>query len=295
MNNIEKRLETIADMVQELLGGNYKCYHIIMPTVNRKKYGIAILEKGREAGTAPCLDVVPYIASGMEDKEIAQIVVKQYRNLNPIDLNHKISISDPGELRSNILEDVFPIVVGKDRNAKLLDTCPYYPILDLAVLFRVAVKVTEGSASYLVSNEIMEVAGLDKQDLLKAAVSRQEYTLMSIDAIMRENDPNFEEIPLLSDIYVLRSDQEYYGASAIMIREALDEAARKCRGSIYILPASTEELIICPAAFSKIGINPESIRDMVMSANRNDLRPEEVLSDRVYFYTLKDRKIRFAI
>ena len=82
-----------------------------------------------------------------------------------------------------------------------------------------------------------------------------------------------------------------YGASAIFYPGAIKKLEEKF-GNFYILPASCHEVLILPE-FSKE--NVKNLEKLVQDINRTQVRPKEWLSDRVYHYDAKEKKLEFAV
>lgn len=79
----------------------------------------------------------------------------------------------------------------------------------------------------------------------------------------------------LNYIRVLSNNTQTYGASAIMYAENLPR-------EFYMIPSSVHEVMIVPADYD--GIDIHGLSDMVRYVNRNEVLPQDVLSDHAYHY-----------
>ena len=68
------------------------------------------------------------------------------------------------------------------------------------------------------------------------------------------------------------------GGAGVVLYEGFDRMAREAVGDYYILPSSTEEVIIVPKECGTVG----DLRTMVCEVNHKELSPEQVLSESVY-------------
>ena len=88
---------------------------------------------------------------------------------------------------------------------------------------------------------------------------------------------------------VLSNVSRCRGAACILYEDTLRRAAEEYGEDFYILPSSVHEVILFPVSEEK---HPERLRDIVREVNRTQILPEEVLSDNVYYYRRKERKIQ---
>ena len=63
--------------------------------------------------------------------------------------------------------------------------------------------------------------------------------------------------------------------------------SKKCDSDLYLLPSSIHEFLALPAN----SLEPEALEKMVKQVNRTEVATEEVLSDTVYFYDRKKKKV----
>jgi len=69
----------------------------------------------------------------------------------------------------------------------------------------------------------------------------------------------------------------------------LEWFSKKIGKDFYVLPSSIHEMLLLPVndAFS-----PDYLQSVIRDANKRVVLEEEVLSDNLYFYSLKERKMR---
>ena len=89
-------------------------------------------------------------------------------------------------------------------------------------------------------------------------------------------------------MYVLSNQMRSDGASCLMYKGVLERIAIIIHRNYYILPSSVHELIILPDwAIWEI----EEINEMIKDINKQELDPEDVLSDHCYKYLADEKKL----
>ena len=88
-------------------------------------------------------------------------------------------------------------------------------------------------------------------------------------------------------LYVVTNSAQTLGAAAIYYPEVKERIADILGDNYYALPSSIHEMIIVP---EKAGLEPDELRDMVRSANREVVMKEDVLSDRIFYYDREHEK-----
>lgn len=204
---------------------------------------------------------------------------------------------------------VITSVINYDRNEELLRTVPHFRFLDLAVVFRVVVKIKEGCLmSFVLTNEYFPkwkismaklfelakentkkilpvhvshikdvMADAVRRNLLKEGMSLYAANLEA--ALYRESLKN-EQMCLMSNAYTT------FGASAILDGELFN---RSFETDVLIAPSSIHELIIFPNDERSIEILPT----IVQSINRSSVvKSHEFLSDHIYLFDKKEKKIK---
>lgn len=81
-------------------------------------------------------------------------------------------------------------------------------------------------------------------------------------------------------MHVVSNNDRHYGAAVIANEKKLQEILGD--DDYYVLPSSIHEVIVIPCCECDMPI--EYMTEMVRTINRNEVRPEEVLSDNVYLF-----------
>lgn len=92
-------------------------------------------------------------------------------------------------------------------------------------------------------------------------------------------------------IMILTNDASRYGAVEMLNLPLLAEYAKKRDCDLYILPTSIHEVMVVETVQEVVG---RELKAIVMSMNREEVSPEDRLSDHVYYFSRKDGKISIA-
>jgi hypothetical protein len=83
-------------------------------------------------------------------------------------------------------------------------------------------------------------------------------------------------------MYVLSNNQKMQGASALLYPDVLQDFSKALGKGFYVLPSSIHEVILVPEVGDE---EPKLMEAMVCEINETQLDLEEVLSDKVYYYS----------
>lgn len=192
-------------------------------------------------------------------------------------------------------------LISAERNQHLLKDIPYIPLLDLAVCFYYPIEEEEiGRGSILIRNRHLELWDVSVQELWKAAASntRRMYPAecFSIERIMMEMvgmcswEEPAGELPELNGLpmHVLTNADRVFGAAVILYDHYLERIAEHLNSSFYLMPCSIHEVIILPR---KRGDDAGKLREIVEEVNADQVDPQDFLSDNVYYYDRKKKRL----
>lgn len=190
-------------------------------------------------------------------------------------------------------------LINKERNRKLLTTCPYKEVLDLAAIPR----WYTDRGSFLVDRDIMQILRLTREDVLSIAERNTEsehYVCKNIKSMIREAElAAGTDAELLDELYLARKSPLHIltnrtgidGSRAILSDRFLQEVAH-CLGTdeLCLLPSSRDEML---AADIAVMGDIKKLKNKVMSVNRNPgaVQPRNVLSDSVYSYNARTHSL----
>lgn len=184
---------------------------------------------------------------------------------------------------------VIPKLINAEKNKELLKTCPHRMFLDLAVVYEIMLGTNQ---FILIRNKMSDYHDMTEDKLYDLAVEnvREQKQVVTLDQILKEMvgiEEYLEQIPML----IVKTKYVTHGASVMLCEDVLSEAADILKSDLYILPSSINEIIAIPVDFRN-GVT--GLKDMVNTVNQTQVLPEEFLSDSVYFFDRKFKKLSIA-
>ena len=224
-------------------------------------------------------DIIRMANEGVSVQAIADNVLGRYHDAQTIAPEPMMPTKEM------VLDNSFLAVCNTERNGKLLESIPHESIegTDLSAY----VRSTYGDGSFRVTNEQMELLGINREELLGVArqnMHREGYTVQPLGQVLGGMLGGPSEAPHMTmgtEMVVITNEKGQFGAAAIAMPEVLEEA-RRMTGSeeIYILPSSIHELI---AIRGDTG-SPEALHEMITDINASVVSAHEILSDEPYKY-----------
>ena len=185
---------------------------------------------------------------------------------------------------SKITDRVGVRLLGMDYNERFLETAPCREVGNgYALICEVHIGASDGGLfSTIVTNDMANEYGYDIDRLFDIAL-KNEWTnnaafFGSADSLLNEDLPGRDD----ETCYVLTTQRQRYGAAALFYPGTQEMIARVLEEGYYAIPSSLHEFIILRE--SRVN-DPEVLRQMVTEANRIIVRPEEVLSDSLLYYS----------
>ena len=211
---------------------------------------------------------------------------------------------------NSVKERIVPVFINHERNGHIIRTCPHKQFLDLEVVFYYILEahtLSEGYGSILITNKIMETWPDDiTLDVLYHTAKQNVFILdcnvshisSIITKIMRNQ--GFPEAMIrgltlcVGDTpgYIITNKFDYRGSNLVFANgDICERIAEEYDNDLYILPVSVHEVMVLPVTGSE-DIN--SMKQMVKQINKTELKPEDFLSDSIYYYDRKTKKVSIA-
>lgn len=214
----------------------------------------------------------------------------------------------------DVKDRIFLKIINESLNEELLKNVPHFPFLDMQVVAYCKVcDETIGSGSILVLYSHIEKWGIDEEKLFKDAyinlLNNEEPELMDITDIlenmlgqtsltMDEKESIQGDIDSLKEMYdtlpmhVLSNKERLFGASIILNEDYLYNLCKSFNSDFYILPSSIHELILIPKNYAS---SVWELKDMVRTVNETSVVREELLSNSVYYFSERERRVMLAM
>lgn len=175
----------------------------------------------------------------------------------------------------------------------MLREVPHKIFHDYAIVFRVMLDENwERKISMAVRNELMEEWGVSVEELWNEAYNNMLRNCpANIFTLEEETESNRDEIldytPENGAMHVLTNTMTFLGAGAILYEGILEQIGSRLKSDYYLLPSSLHEWVIVPKRFGDFPM----MQGMVEKVNTSDVKDEEILGTKVYFYDNEQKKL----
>lgn len=293
--NYQQFIEEVERRVKEKIKGNETItvyIHTAVKNNGKERKGITVSENGIHI--SPTIYLEEYFQQFQEGKPIEKIVEKI------LQLYEEVKCSHPCE--ESLLQNYEELkgkfackLIHRGKNEKLLNDIPYVPWMDLAIVVFVLLEVSPyGTATVLVRKEHLEIWGLTEAQLFDEAKKNTPillpYQFCPMRKLLREICPYAvdEGEEEEESLYVLSNKLRSFGAASMLYDGILEKVGQKLGENYYILPSSIHEVIVVPESKSPV---KQDLEEMVREINETQVEEEEVLSDRVYYFSRKENRL----
>lgn len=296
----------ITELVKETMGEEYDVRVCkVLKNNSLELDSLVILKKGEKA--SPNIYLLSYYESYLEGTEIRKLV-------NRICASYQSYMADfqaPDFSYSfeDIKSKIIYRLVNYEQNKKLLENSPHIKYLDLAITFHCLVQNSDNGISTIrVTNEHMKLWSICLKELKDYAVNNTKHifppVIRSMDEVILDiqraecaehTDQMHSEMSegilcqtSRQQMYILSNSIGVNGATCLIYNNILKEFSSKLKTDLFILPSSIHELILLP--FHK-SLSKRTLMEMVYDVNRTQVAKDEVLSDKVYYYSREKNAI----
>lgn len=196
---------------------------------------------------------------------------------------------------------LYVTVLNRDNNQNYLRDVVHkdIPDTDITAVVKVLCENRKeiGTASFLVKENMLEMWRISGEALYEQALKNTEglfkpemFNVMAVLSGCDEEEAKSKELFPYAQ-YVLTNDAKTNGATVMLYPNLLQEIGEATRSNFFILPSSIHEVILLK---DNGEMSAEELQRMVMTINRTQVAPEEVLSDEVYCYDYEQQKLTMA-
>ena len=301
--------EIIKDAIKREMGKRYPEGEVMETTViknNTSKLGISI--------KLPNIKITPVVyVDDMYD---------YYNNVNDLDdtLNKAISLIESSinsientkldDTVSNLIGDikgnVFPRLVNTKTNEVMLKNTPHRDFLDMSIVYYIEQYNDRLNCieSIRITNELMQSENLSEEELyhnsMKNMLEKEKSRLipmikviMSIQFGIPLRETEISESDFSDgDFIMLSNERGINGSRRLLDTKALIKASEIAESDLYILPSSTQEVLI--VSVNEINASPSELKNMVREVNISEVSKEERLTDNVYIFRRDTNTIEIA-
>jgi hypothetical protein len=297
-------VSTVISEVQKKLGEGYQV-KLHKVTKNNSLVLDSLVAIQKDERFAPNIYIKPYYEAYLEGKAVEEIVNRlcdSFMNRYVSEFGENFTFAFE-EIKQNIIYRL----VNYEKNKELLTQIPHIRYLDLAITFSCLVREdSEGIGTIRITNEHLKQWKVSLEELKRYA-ARNTYQLLqpcirsmedTITSLIRDefNHGNMDDLseelvdqflqslsPMKKcQMYILTNQKGINGAACILYENLLYDFAVQKNSDFYILPSSIHEIILVPVTEH---ITKESLEHMVQEVNRTQVAEDEILSDRVYYFS----------
>lgn len=187
--------------------------------------------------------------------------------------------------KAHVIAAVRPCVVNKEKHSEFLKDKPHRQLLDLAVAYWIPAEEEDSRDVEMVTNKLLQEVNLTEPELHILALKNVNESL-----IFKALGKGIMLPGKVPPMICVTNKELILGAGAMASEYVLAYLASLYEKDLLILPSSTDEFMVVPVCDKEWEI--EYYREVVKNANQSDLVPPEVwLSDNVYYYSRKLRKL----
>lgn len=273
---------------------------------SRNRTGIYIHKAGENASPLLWLDYYhdEYRNGKTREETVAEIIRDWKWALDQLEEIPEASALDWEEAKKKVF---LSLLSEEKRKCFQREDIITVDFLDLKLVVRFCLHLSsKGIQSFPVTRKLaLHHWGITEEELIRTAGDnavtmfppslREMYQFLSDPHETRNNTGQGElihgEEPLADSIYLLFNSRGIYGASSICYNGLLPELFRRFGKGFYVIPSSIHEMILLPESQEESFLQPEELRKLIYQINRSEVRPEERLSDSLYYYDGKELTI----
>ena len=299
----------VCGRLKDKLGEDYIVYpEEVIKSNDTIMKGVMITKSKTSKKTVPIIYLEEYYKKYKATNDIdgcVESIIKMYKEAIHKNMDEMIiDVFDWNKVSSRI----YPIIMSKKMNSKLLKNLVYTTYLDFAVCYTIRLNelvedTDEAIVSIRVRDDMLDRWGINEDELHNKALENMKYdgyNIKSMATVIKELmfncdgncDCPIEEIENVeSEMYVLTNRSKIRGATGILNQELLEQFAEQFNSNYYILPSSVHEVILL---IEEESMDVGELNEMVRQINEDQVPREDVLEDHVYYYDREMRRIEMC-
>ena len=279
MMNNTRFMAYVRTHIMEYLPEEYKEAIITLAPVKKlhEEY-IGLTVRREEQTTAPIVKLDSFFNRYQEGETLESLL---------LEIAELIQIQPPEMMDPEIMEHydkvaplLFIRVSSTDHAESIMESSPHQVIGDLLITYHIYVsRDDDGWMSARVTHEMLDTLGVSEERLKEDAYSNtlKLFTLKmsslseAVTGIQEENPKTM----------VVSNEDMVYGANMLLAPGVMKEVASRIGGDFFAIPSSIHEFI---AIVDDGEARLEDLVRMLDEANHTVVRPDEILSYKIYHY-----------
>ncbi len=291
--NYQQFVMALKTKVANILGESATVtIHTALKNNGYERVGLTISEK--HINLSPTIYLEEYFKHFEDDDSIDNIANSILHVYHDVRFDHSWQVHTISNFEM-IKEKIVYKIIHAPQNETLLKTLPSLPYLDFAVVFYVLFEVDDnGTATIPVTEDLLRLWNTSLKELFHIAAKNTQKLLPPVFKPMRIVVEELLEHPCDEDLqdddimFVLTNPLRSLGAACILYDNVLLHIGNFLKENYYVLPSSIHEVIIIPESQTP---DKETLNNMIKEINETQVAIEDVLSDHVYYYDCKAKKL----
>lgn len=291
--NYQQFVMALKTKVANILGESATVtIHTALKNNGYERVGLTISEK--HINLSPTIYLEEYFKHFEDDDSIDNIANSILHVYHDVRFDHSWQVHTISNFEM-IKEKIVYKIIHAPQNETLLKTLPSLPYLDFAVVFYVLFEVDDnGTATIPVTEDLLRLWNTSLKELFHIAAKNTQKLLPPVFKPMRIVVEELLEHPCDEDLqdddimFVLTNPLRSLGAACILYDNVLLHIGNFLKENYYVLPSSIHEVIIIPESQAP---DKETLNNMIKEINETQVAIEDVLSDHVYYYDCKAKKL----
>ena len=311
MTNTIKEItkEIIKDAIKREIANTYPEGKVMESTViknNTSKLGITVKLPNTKATPVVYVDDMYDYYNNVNDLDdtLNKAISMIENSINSIE-NTKLDDA-VSNLIGDIKGNVFPRLVNTKTNGVMLQNTPHREFLDMSIVYYIERynSKLDSVEAIRVTNELMQSKNLSEEELyhnsMKNMLEKEKSRLMPMIKVIMSiqfgiplMETEISESDFLGGDFVMLSNEHgINGSRRLLDTKALIKASEIAESDLYILPSSTQEVLI--VSVNEINASVSELKNMVSEVNMNEVSKEERLTDNVYIFKRDTNTIEIA-
>lgn len=168
-------------------------------------------------------------------------------------------------------------LIREETNRELLKNVPWEKFLDFAKVYYALIENEAfGSAFMQIKKEHLRDWKVTEEDIRLAAERNTPVCLPD------------KVVSMTDCMYILTNQSQSFGAAAMCYPGTLRRVGEQIGEDYYLIPSSVHECVLVP---KRCGMDREQLERMLVEINKTEVAQEDVLSERVYYYSREEGKL----
>ena len=298
----EEFYKAVKEMVPKYLDQAYAGHQVVIKEFHEAegtKHCLALVDAKPGLNRIPALDLEHYyqmVKGGRNLENVIKQVTAHYTFVyEQTQRDRQVVTEVTGVKMSEFLEHLHTAVWNFEKNKDTLKNIPYQKFHDLAV---VPMAFLPGGEDVVLTRSHAAQLGFSEGELLQKAMENNVKicppricSLGMVEFLGWRDLNEMKPLEKKGQSLVLSNDIKKFGASLITDKEVMRKISEVLGDDFFILPSSTDEVIIMPRN-NDMGMNPKEIKTHMEDMATNSEVKDAALSKNIYEYDREKQVVK---